>query len=315
MKTLNKYFSLTAFALAGMLIFSACNKDDDTNVQPENPIEGQKSIAQIASENSNFSILVDALSKAGLVETLQSDGSFTVFAPTNEAFEMLFEDLGVNGLDDLPGSALAPILLYHVIGSEARSSDLSSGYYTSLSTATPDNTGATIFIEAGMGVKINGNVNVTSADLEASNGVIHVIDKVMLPQNVVELAVSNKNFSILVQAVLKAGLAEALSADGPFTVFAPTNTAFEELFAELNVSGIEDLTAEALTPILLYHVVADNVMSSEVSSGSVPTLNGANLTINTGDRGVSINGSSSVIAVDVQGTNGVIHAIDKVLLP
>jgi transforming growth factor-beta-induced protein len=202
------------------------------------------------------------------------------------------------------------------VGAKAMSRDLMSGYYTSLNNFTPDQAGASIFVETGGGVTINGSVKVTSADIEASNGVIHVIDKVMVPPTIVDLAVSNENFSILVQAVAKAGLVDALNGPGPFTVFAPTNTAFEELFAELGISGIEDLTAEALTPILLYHVVGDNVRSSEVASGSVPTLNtSANLTVSTGDRGVTINGSTSVIAVDVQGSNGVIHAIDKVLLP
>lgn len=316
MKKLRKYFSFTAMALAGMMLMSACNKDDETTPQPENPIEKSQSIVQIASGNSNFSILVEALQKTDLVDALQADGPFTVFAPTNEAFEKLFKELNVSGLDDLPALALRPILLYHVVGSEAKSMNLEAGYYTTLNTASPDQMGVKVQVDLSNGVMLNGSSKVTAADLEASNGVIHIIDKVLMPPSIVDLAISNPNFSILVEAVVKAGLVEALSSAGPFTVFAPTNAAFEALFAELNVSGINDLSAEALTPILLYHVVGDNVLSSEVASGSVPTLNEeASLTINVGDRGVTINGSSSVIAVDVQGTNGIIHVIDKVLLP
>ncbi len=123
-------------------------------------------------------------------------------------------------------------------------------------------------------------------------------------------------FQPLVLAVIKAGLVEALSADGPFTIFAPSNSAFDALFTTLGVSGINDLTAEQLTPILLYHVVPGNVTAAQVSSGSVPTLNeGNSLDLMVSASGVSINESVNVVATDVQGTNGVIHAIDAVLLP
>ena len=131
---------------------------------------------------------------------------------------------------------------------------------------------------------------------------------------VVEIAISNPDFSILVEAVTKAGLAEALSADGPFTVFAPTNAAFKDLFSQLGVSGVEDLSADQLTPILTYHVIAGKVMSTDLSNTSVGTLNeGKSIKIDLSD-GVKIN-SSNVIAADISGINGVIHVIDKVLIP
>ena len=130
---------------------------------------------------------------------------------------------------------------------------------------------------------------------------------------VVEIAVSNPDFSILVEAVTKADLAEALSAEGPFTVFAPTNDAFNALFATLGVKGVEDLTADQLTPILTYHVVSGNVMSSDLSNTSVKTLNGEKIKVDLSD-GVKIN-DSNVIAADIKGKNGVIHVIDKVLIP
>lgn len=130
---------------------------------------------------------------------------------------------------------------------------------------------------------------------------------------VVEIAVSNPDFSILVEAVKKAELVDALSAEGPFTVFAPTNEAFQSLFSQLGVSGIEDLSAEQLTPILTYHVVAGKVMSTDLSNSSVATLNGQKIKIDLTD-GVKIN-ESKVVAADVEGKNGVIHVIDRVLLP
>jgi len=131
---------------------------------------------------------------------------------------------------------------------------------------------------------------------------------------IVDIAVSNPDFSILVEAVTKADLAGALSSDGPFTVFAPTNDAFESLFKQLGVEGIKDLTAEQLTPILTYHVVAGKVMSSDLSNTSVGTLNtGKSIKVDITD-GVKIN-DSKVISADISGDNGVIHVIDKVLMP
>jgi len=130
---------------------------------------------------------------------------------------------------------------------------------------------------------------------------------------VVDIAVSNPDFSILVEAVTKAGLADALSADGPFTVFAPTNEAFNALFKQLGVSGIKDLTAEQLTPILTYHVVSGKVMSTDLTNTSVATLNGQKIKIDI-SNGVKIN-DSKVTAADISGKNGVVHVIDKVLIP
>lgn len=131
--------------------------------------------------------------------------------------------------------------------------------------------------------------------------------------SVVEIAIANPDFSILVEAVIKADLVEALSAKGPFTVFAPNNDAFNNLFSKLGVSGIKDLTAEQLKPILLYHVVSGKVMSSDLTNTKVATLNGQELKIDLSD-GVKIN-ESTVIAADISGNNGVIHVIDEVLIP
>ena len=130
---------------------------------------------------------------------------------------------------------------------------------------------------------------------------------------VVEIAVANPDFSILVDAVKKAGLVDALSAEGPFTVFAPTNEAFKSLFGKLGVDGVEDLTAEQLTPILTYHVVPGKVMSTDLSNTSVTTLNGKKIKVDISD-GVMIN-DSKVVAADIEGKNGVVHVIDKVLIP
>lgn len=306
MKTKFKLFSL--FIISSLFIFTACNDDDDMNEMMDD-----KNIVEVAQEAGQFSILIEAAQKAGLADFLSTHSDLTVFAPTDDAFAALLNDLGASSLDDLPVGDLQQILSYHVIGARAMSTDLITGYYGTA--ASFDNNSIVMYIEVGSGgVSINENVSVTSPDVNASNGVIHVVDKVILPPTVVNIALANENFTTLVQAVVKAGLVDALSAEGPFTVFAPTNAAFDELFAQLGVNGIEDLTAEELIPILTYHVVPGNVVSTELSSGQVPTLNSSSSLSVDLSAGVKIN-DSEVLAADIQGANGVVHVIDKVLLP
>jgi transforming growth factor-beta-induced protein len=307
MKTKSNFktiLSLVAVISIGMFTLTSCQKDDDNNID-----NTPKSIAAIASADPQFSTLVQALTKADLATTLSNAGSFTVFAPTNDAFNALFAKLGVTGIDQLSADALRPILLYHVLGSKAVSSGLTSGYVSTLSPAA----GArfvSLKVDVMSGVKLNSSSMVTKADIQASNGVIHVIDQVLLPPTVVDLAVANSEFTTLVSALTGADLVSALSsATGTFTVFAPTNAAFAQLSS----------LPEDLKPILLYHVLGTTVYSNEVTTGYAKTLSSymtlpMDIYINT-SSGVMINNSASVVLVDVVGTNGVIHVIDKVLLP
>ena len=292
--------------IIGSSFLASCNKESDEMT----PVKDM-TIAQYASSDANFSTLVQALAKANLVNVLNGDGNFTVFAPTNEAFSNLFTKLGVTGIADLSAETLTPILLYHVLGEEKKSTMLSEGYYNTLSPA--QGSFASMRISLNGGVKINKETTVVTADVDVKNGVIHAIDNVLLPPTVVDQAISNDSFSILVQAVVKAGLASTLSGVGPFTIFAPTNAAFQSLFAKLGISGLADLTAEQLVPILKYHVVSGNVRSNQLMAGSVATLNGSfNVILSPSP---AINNSSDILATDVQATNGVIHVIDEVLVP
>ncbi len=293
-------------ALAAITLFTSCEKDND-----DMKSQSEMSVAEYAVSNPDFSTLVAALTKANLVSVLSGEGNFTVFAPTNAAFNALFAKLGVSGLSDLSAEALTPILLYHVLGEEKKAAMITAGYYSTLSPS--QSSYLSLKIDLMSGVKINKTTTVTAADVDVKNGVIHVIDQVLLPPSVVDLAIGNDSFSILVQAVVKAGLAETLSGTGPFTVFAPTNAAFEALFAQLGISGVNDLTAAQLIPILKYHVVSGNVRSSSLSAGNVATLNGS-ITISLSPS-PAINTTSKIVATDVQASNGVIHVIDKVLLP
>lgn len=272
------------------------------------------SIVDHAVANQSFSSLVAALTKANLVSAVNdATKTYTVFAPTNEAFTALLTALGVT-LDDLSAETLTPILLYHVVSGYVPSSKVMDGYIPTLSTAFDKNISLQVTVMGG--VKLNNTAKVIATDVVATNGIIHVINKVLLPPTVVEVAQQNPSFSTLVLAVIKADLAGTLSGEGPFTVFAPTNDAFTALFTALNVSGIDALSKEALTPILLSHVVSGNVQSGSLSSGTVPTLNPAkSLNVVVSGSTVTIDGSVNVTKADIQAKNGVVHVINKVIVP
>ena len=281
------------------------------------------SIVEIASANNSFSTLVAALQRADLVSTLQGDGPFTVFAPTNDAFQNLLDSNNSwNSLEDIPVETLKSVLLYHVVGAQAFSGDLSDEQEI-LTLAD-----ANITVDLSNGVELmtgaGQSVAVTTADLQATNGVIHVVDAVMLPmviQDITELAITNSNLSTLVAALQKADLVSALQADGPFTVFAPTNDAFQALLDSNNSwNSLDDIPVETLKSVLLYHVLGSKVMSSDLSDTYVNTLatgpDTKNLSLQvevTG--GVEFNGDAKPVAVDIMATNGVVHVIDKVMLP
>jgi len=276
-------------------------------------------IVEIAVGNSDFSILVAALQKADLVGALQGDGPFTVFAPTNAAFEKLLASLGITADQLLNHPQLKEVLLYHVVSGQVLSTSLTNG----MMPATLS--GETVKVDLSSGVKINAST-VTTADVMATNGVIHIIDTVLVPSTfvlsaepeapatVVDIALSNSDFSMLVSLLQKADLVGALQGEGPFTVFAPTNAAFEELLAALNITASDLMNQPDLAKVLLYHVVSGKVMSTDLSDGlNAPTLNGENLMFDL-DAGVKVN-KSNVISADIEAGNGVVHVIDSVLVP
>lgn len=274
-----------------------------------------KSIVEIATGSSDFSILVAALQKANLVTALQGDGPFTVFAPTNAAFEKLLGELNITADQLLAHPQLSEVLLYHVVSGNIKSTNLSNGLKaTTLS-------GEDIVVDLTSGVKINKST-VTSADLAATNGVVHVIDTVLVPSSfkldypttVVDIALSSPDFSMLVSLLQKANLVSALQGDGPFTVFAPTNAAFEKLLADLNITAQDLMAQPDLAKVLLYHVVPGKVMSSDLSDGQMAkTLNGTEVKFDL-KSGAMIN-SSKIAVVDLEAGNGVVHVIDSVLVP
>ncbi|HET9911413.1 MAG TPA: fasciclin domain-containing protein [Anaerolineales bacterium] len=287
----------------------------------EEPVS--RNIVDIAVEDGRFTTLVAAVQAAGLAETLSGEGPFTVFAPTDDAFAAL----PAGTLDSLllpeNKQQLTDILLYHVVPGKVMAEDVVGLNGQAADTALE---GKQIDIKADMGdVYLNENVKVVITDIEASNGVIHVIDAVLLPasdeaatgqMDIVDTAISDGRFTTLVAAVQAAGLVETLKGEGPYTVFAPTDDAFAALPAGTLDSLLLPENKQQLTDILLYHVVSGKVMASDVVGlTSAPTVLGKDATIKVEDGKVFLNDNVEVIITDIETSNGVIHVIDAVLLP
>jgi len=266
-------------------------------------------IPTVAQGTGIHDSLVAAVVQAELLTTLQGDGPFTVFAPTDDAFTAAGIDLAALNNDE--GKAtLTDILLYHVVSGSVASSALADGMI-----ATAVN-GDDLTFTVGEGVMVN-DANVILADVEASNGIVHVIDKVLMPPaDLVDIPTVAQGTGIhesLVAAVIQANLLSTLQGEGPFTVFAPTDDAFTAAGIDLNALNSDEGLA-TLSDILLYHVVSGAVPSSAVTDGLVAAaVNGDDLTFTVGE-GVMVN-DANVILADVQASNGIIHVIDKVLMP
>ena len=301
---------MAAAAGASATLLQACGGGHD---------EPQRNIVELAQANPDLSILVEAVVAAGLAPTL-STGSLTVFAPTNAAFAALLTELGVTKDALLANKTLlTAVLTYHVLGTTVPRASVPLG-----KTITPVGGGFFKVEAAGAGLRItdgrNRTSNITATDIQASNGVVHLVDKVLLPadKNIVATASALPDFSILVEAVVAAGLVPTLQGAGPFTVFAPTNAAFAALLTELGVTKQALLANTALlTSVLTYHVVPGRVLKADVPvNTAITTVQGQTFTINaslaiTDSRGRQ----SSIVATDVFTSNGVIHVVDKVLLP
>jgi uncharacterized surface protein with fasciclin (FAS1) repeats len=260
----------------------------------------------------SFNTLVAAVQAAGLEDALRGDGPYTVFAPTDEAFAAL-PDGTLDALLANP-ERLARILKYHVVQGKVMASDVVA--LESAETLL----GQPVSIDASDGVRI-GDADVVKTDVKASNGVIHVIDSVLIPKNIVGLAKSAGSFTTLLAAVEAAGLADVLSGDGPYTVFAPTDEAFAKLPEGTVASLLEPENLDKLKAVLKYHVVAGDVRAADVVAlDEATTLQGDTLAVATkkDDSGavsaVHI-GEATVVSADLVASNGVVHVVDTVLLP
>ncbi|TCK68780.1 putative surface protein with fasciclin (FAS1) repeats [Winogradskyella wandonensis] len=339
MKIISKYLKLLPVFIM-VLGLTACSDDDDNN----GPGVQTTTVVDVAVANG-FDALAAALVRADLVTTLEGPGPFTVFAPTDDAFQDLLDtDPTWNSVNDIPLDLLTNVLLNHVIiGDNIASSELinlGSGYATTGATG-PSNTNLSLYFNVDGGtVELNGGfdtsagADVTTADVEATNGVVHVINKVLLPPTVVDMAIANDDFSSLVASLLEADGSTAdpmyvatLSGTGPFTVFAPNNAAFQALLdSNMMWNSPADIDDALLNAVLAHHVVVgNNVQSGDLTPNgttSPTTLQGQTIDItlpgtngNIADVVDGAGNDAGIIAVDVQTSNGVIHVVNAVLLP
>lgn len=271
----------------------------------------KKDIVGVASDDAKT--LAAAVTAAGLVETLKGTGPFTVFAPTDAAFAAIQSDVD-NLLKPENKAELAKVLTCHVVSGKLMASDLKDGQELT----TLD--GSKLKVSKMSDGKIMvGDAHVTVADVAASNGVVHIIDKVILPpkpmakaKDIVEIA--SESAKTLAAAVTAAGLVETLQGAGPFTVFAPTDAAFAAIQKDVD-NLLKPENKAKLAKILTYHVVSGNVMAADLKDGQmVTTVEGSKLKVTIKDGKVMIDGAN-VISADIPASNGVIHVIDKVLMP
>jgi uncharacterized surface protein with fasciclin (FAS1) repeats len=269
-------------------------------------------IVETAVAAGNFKTLVAAVQAAELVDTLNGKGPFTVFAPTDEAFAKLPKGTLEMLLKPENKAKLAAILTYHVVPGSVKAADV----VKLKNAATVQGQRVDIKVDAGK-VMVDG-ANVVATDVACSNGVIHVIDTVILPIDgtIVDVAAKNGSFNTLVAAVKAAGLVETLSGKGPFTVLAPTDAAFAKLPAGTLEMLLKPENKKQLVDILTYHVVPGVAAYSDqvVKMSQVPTVLGTPITVTVTDGKVRLN-DSNVVATDVEASNGVIHVVDTVILP
>ncbi len=309
MKTSNILKKFTVCLLAVVLLYSCSNDDDNTTTfTPE-------TITEIALVSPGLTTLVQALQRANLVNTLDSPGAFTVFAPTNAAFDAFLTANNFNSINDVPVDLLTQVLLNHVIDGEFPSSSLSTSYIKTLATQEGTGLNLSMFVDLSNGVTLNGvsNVDLDNANVEATNGIIHLVDAVIGLPTIATLATANPEFSTLTGA-LTPDLVGVLSSPGTLTVLAPDNTAFG------NLPAIP--TGDALVNTLLNHVIGAVVPAADIISAGAdytntlatgPNMENLSLYYRVVDGAVMFNGMSMVTAPDVVATNGIIHGVNEVI--
>ncbi len=326
MKKLGTAIVLSAAALAAGASISAAAPAQTTAT-------GQKNIVQTAVAAGKFKTLVSLVKKAGLAGTLSAPGTLTVFAPTDQAFANLKRrDPALYNKVATDKQLLRSVLTYHVVGKRIPAAAALAAAKKGQKVKTVQGESVALSFKSGK-IVLNGAARVVMPDVKASNGVVHAIDAVIVPpslsqptapaptQSIVQIAAGNPEFSTLVSLVQKAGLVEAISAPGPFTVFAPTNEAFAKLAKAAPATYAAVLADPALlAKVLTYHVVAGDIKSAQAiavaqQNGTVNALEGEPISLSLKDGKLTLNGSATVITANILGTNGVIHVIDTLFVP
>jgi uncharacterized surface protein with fasciclin (FAS1) repeats len=310
---------LSALAFAIAVLLTGCKGDENPVTVPT-----ARNIAELVTSNSQFSLLTAAINRAGLGATLSGTGPFTVFAPNDDAFRAAgFADAAA--INAAPVATLTNILQYHVLSGSVPASAIAVGQTPQQTALTANGTVYVTKAASGTGVSVNG-ARVVQTDVQASNGVVHIIDRVLMPPmgNILAVAQADTSLSLLVAAALRGGtvVTSALGGTTPLTVFAPTNSAFRAAgFA--NAAAINAAPEATLTNILTYHVVPGvRAYSPTLANGAaIPTVQTGTVTMGVSTTGVTVTGkgnggtASRIITPDITATNGVIHKIDRVLLP
>jgi uncharacterized surface protein with fasciclin (FAS1) repeats len=322
MRKIGTAFVIGAAALVAATSISAASPAKTTAM-------GQKNIVETAVAAGKFKTLVALVKKAGLAGTLSAPGNLTVFAPTDRAFANLKKsDPTLYNKVATNKKLLRSVLTYHVVGKRIPAAAATAAAKKRLKVKTVQGESIALSFKGGK-ILLNGGARVVIPDVMASNGVIHAIDAVLVPpslsqppaQSIVQIASGNPAFSTLVSLVQKAGLVEAISAPGPFTVFAPTNEAFAKLAKAAPATYAAVLADPALlAKVLTYHVVAGNIKGAQAiavarQSGTVKPLEGEAISLSLKDGKLALNGSATVVTADILATNGVIHVIDTVIVP
>lgn len=326
---INKFLNPTKLLLMAVAIaFSACSDDDDNTTPTPDPLN----IVETAQATEDLSSLVAALQAAdGDLVNVLSGGEFTVLAPTNAAFDSFLADNGFANLSEVPTDVLANILLNHVISGTVLSTTLTDAGagYTTTNATNEDGDNLSLYFNTTTGVTFNGTSSVAQADVEATNGVVHIVDQVIGLPTIATFATADPTFETLVAALTRPDLevpfVTILSTTDPtygipLTTFAPTNEAFGDLLVEIGADDLSQIDVNLLTAVLLTHVVAQANVRAEDLAQDLPvvTLSEETLTVDltNGAQLVDPNGRvANIIANNVQAINGVVHVIDKVVLP
>ncbi|GAA4052434.1 fasciclin domain-containing protein [Flavobacterium chungnamense] len=298
------------------LFFVNCSQEDDINAQ-------KLSISNFVQAQTNLTTLGIALERTNLLATLNGDTKYTLFAPTNEAFDSFLLDNGFANINAVPTTTLREILLNHVVTQVKTANDLPyTGYLKTLAVGNVSDNNLSLFINKTNGVVLNGISEVTAANNNVSNGIVHVVDAVIGLPTIVTHVSANPNFNSLSSLLTTTGQPDyltTLSGSGSFTLFAPYNTALTALNNELP-GGVAALSSAQLTKILNYHVVSGNYLASDLSEGQVlstlETPQSIKVLLSTGPKLKDANNRNcSIIITDIQCTNGVIHVLSQALRP
>ena len=315
-----KTTSILMALVISLFTLTSCSDDDNNVVAPTN------TIADFVAANSDYSSLGAALDRAGLTGVLAGTTNYTVFAPNNAAFDAFLTANGFANLEAVPVDLLTQVLLNHVVSGINNSSALTTGYIETLAEEATTGNNLNMYVNTSTGVLLNGSTTVTTPDVPVDNGVIHAVNSVIGLPTVVTFATADATFGILVAALTRETTftyVATLSTTGtpsPFTVFAPTDDAFVALLGELEYAALADIPTATLEATLNTHVIAGaNVLSSTLTDGMLIDITlGDDFTINTvgGATFTDLNDrTGDIFITDVQAVNGVIHVVNKVILP